>query len=261
MEQRDLVFKDTRITYYTRGQGNTVVLLHGFLENSSMWKFLIPYLPKGKRFVAIDLPGHGASECIGFVHTMEEMAETVHAVLQELGVRKASLIGHSLGGYVALAFAEMYPEVFKKGILFHSTSHADSEERKANRDRAIEIARKNPKVFARTLYRSLFASEEVIEKFKNEIEEQTLEAEQTSAKGIVAALNGMKIRPDREVLLHFASGPFLMIIGSEDPILPMEVYEEQMKAANTQSVVISCGHMGHIEAREEVAAAIKQFLA
>ncbi len=260
MTTQQITFKDTKITYYLQGEGPCVVLLHGFLENSSMWQFLLPYLPKGKRYIAIDLPGHGSSDCIGYVHTMEEMAELVNTVLIELGVRKCILIGHSLGGYVTLAFAEMYPEKFKKGVLLHSTAHADSEERKANREKAADIARKNPKLFARTLYQSLFASENVLKEFEQDIKNQTAEAEKTSAKGIVAALNGMKMRPDREVLLHFASGPFLLIIGSNDPIIPLASYSEQMKARNAQSVLIPCGHMGHIEAREEVAKALKGFL-
>ena len=260
MEAQKIVFKDTEITYYTQGEGSCVVLLHGFLENSSMWQFLMPLLPKSKKYVAIDLPGHGASECIGFVHSMEEMAEVVNAVLLEIGVRKCTLVGHSLGGYVTLAFAELFPEKFRKGILLHSTAQADSDERKANRDKAIEIAKKNPKLFARTLFQSLFASEEVIKTFENDIQNQTLEAEKTSAKGIVAALSGMKMRPDREVLLHFASGPFLLIIGNQDPVIPFETYKEQIAARNTEHKIIACGHMGHIEAREEVAQAIKEFL-
>ena len=122
-------FKNTKISYTDQGKGTAVVLLHGFLENQSMWKAFIPELVKKHRIITIDLLGHGETECLGYVHTMEDQADMVHHVLHELKIRKAVLIGHSMGGYVALAFAELYPDNVKGIVLQNSTSRADSEER------------------------------------------------------------------------------------------------------------------------------------
>jgi pimeloyl-ACP methyl ester carboxylesterase len=112
MEQ--IIYKNTAVSYSDIGKGSTVVLLHGFLENKTMWKDLVPNLSKKNRVLSIDLLGHGETESLGYVHSMEENAEIVKAVLSHLKIRKAVIIGHSMGGYVALAFAEMFPTYIKR---------------------------------------------------------------------------------------------------------------------------------------------------
>jgi len=97
---------------------------------------------KKNRVITIDLLGHGNSECLGYIHSMEDNADMIHEILSELRIRKAIFVGHSMGGYVALAFAELYPETVKGIVLLNSTSRADSEERKLNRDRAIKVVKK-----------------------------------------------------------------------------------------------------------------------
>ena len=132
-----LNFKGTDIFYEDAGKGSAVVLLHGFLENVTIWNSLKEELLSRYRVITIDLLGHGKTGCLGYVHTMEMMAETVKAVLDELMVRRVSLIGHSMGGYVALAFAEAHPDDVKALVLVNSTTSADSEVKKKNRDRAV----------------------------------------------------------------------------------------------------------------------------
>ena len=136
-------YKNTVIHYTDQGKGTAVVLLHGFLENQSMWNTFLPELSKKYRIITMDLLGHGATECLGYVHTMEDQADMVHHVLQKLKIRKAALIGHSMGGYVTLAFAELYPNTVKGIVLINSTSRADSDERKRNRARAIVAVKQN----------------------------------------------------------------------------------------------------------------------
>ena len=99
------LFKNTTISFTDQGKGTAVVLLHGFLENKQMWNAFLSQISKRNRIIAIDLLGHGETECLGYVHTMEDQADMVHSVLQELKIRKVVLIGHSMGGYLALAFA------------------------------------------------------------------------------------------------------------------------------------------------------------
>ena len=149
-------YKNTKIHFTDQGKGSVVVLLHGFLENLTMWNDITPQIVKKNRVVCIDLLGHGKSECHGYIHTMEEMAEAVKAVLKKLRLRKVTLVGHSMGGYVALAFADLFPDNVKGLCLMNSTAQADSEEKRINRDRAIVAVKQNYKTFVRISIENLF---------------------------------------------------------------------------------------------------------
>ena len=252
-------FKNTAICYTDQGKGTAVVLLHGFLENQSMWNAILPELIKKNRIITIDLLGHGASECLGYVHSMEDQADVVHHVLNELKIRKAVFIGHSMGGYVALAFAELYPDTVKGIVLVNSTSRADSDERKRNRDRAIVAVKQNYSAFIRVSIANLF-SENNRERLADRIEEVKLEALKTPLQGIVAALEGMKIRKDREVMLHFAPYPIQLILGKKDGVLLYEENRDQILDTHVQLTTFEDGHMSHIENQAELLAVLSGFL-
>ena len=254
-----ILYKNTKISYSDTGKGNAVVLLHGFLENSTMWNYLAPVLAKKNRVVCIDLLGHGQTECLGYVHSMEDMADAVHQVLSELKIRKAVFVGHSMGGYVALAFAELYPEMMKGLVLLNSTSRADSEERIANRTRAIKAVKQNYVAAVRMSIANLF-SEENREKLVEQIEWVREEALQTPLQGIIAAQEGMKLRKDREVLLHFAPYPIMLILGKKDPVLIYEENLEQIEGTNVKLVTFNDGHMSHLENQAELEKVIVGFL-
>jgi pimeloyl-ACP methyl ester carboxylesterase len=252
-------FKNTAICYTDQGKGTAVVLLHGFLENQSMWNAILPELIKKNRIITIDLLGHGATECLGYVHSMEDQADVVHHVLNELKIRKAVFIGHSMGGYVALAFAELYPDTVKGIVLVNSTSRADSDERKRNRDRAIVAVKQNYSAFIRMSIANLF-SENNRERLADIIEEVKLEALKTPLQGIVAALEGMKIRKDREVMLHFAPYPIQLILGKKDGVLLYEENRDQILDTHVQLTTFEDGHMSHIENQAELLAVLSGFL-
>ncbi|MFN4300001.1 MAG: alpha/beta fold hydrolase [Thermaurantimonas sp.] len=260
MNQYYTTYKDVRIAYYTFGnpKGKAVVWLHGFLEDSRMWTYLLDQLPQSFRHIFIDLPGFGRSQCIAYVHTMDEMADVVMAVLRELKIRKAAFIGHSMGGYVSLAFGEKYPESVRALCLFHSTAAADSPEKIENRNRGIELAKNNPQLFSRTTFLGLFA-DWAHDLCKNEIEEQTQIAVSTSSQGIVAALEGMKIRPDRTVLLHFAPYQIFHIVGSEDPVFKGHSLDDQLTAPKVKAFVLKAGHMSHIENRKDLLPVFREY--
>ena len=211
-------YKNINVSFSDTGKGITVVLLHGFLENQLMWNDLIPELLLKNRVVTIDLLGHGQTDCLSYVHTMEDQADMVQAVLHELKIRKAIFVGHSMGGYVALAFAELYPDHMKGLFLLNSTSRADSDERKINRDRAIVCVKQNYGAFVSMSIANLFA-EDNRERLAKEIEKVKEQALKTPLQGIVAALEGMKIRKDREVILHFAPYPMQLVLGQKDGVL------------------------------------------
>lgn len=234
-------------------------MLHGFLENQKMWEQYIAPLSKKNRVITIDLLGHGATECLGYVHSMEDNADAVHAVLAELRIRKAVFIGHSMGGYIALAFAELYPDFVKGLVLLNSTANADSEERKTNRDRAIKAVKQNYKGFVSLAIANLF-SENNRERLRVEIENVKTEALKTPLQAIVASLEGMKIRLDREVLLHLTPYPKLLILGQKDPVLEYEDTKKQIVNTDVALVSFPDGHMSHIENQEELTTVLVQFL-
>jgi len=254
-----ITFKNTTISYSDTGKGTAVVFLHGFLENSTMWEAFIPEFSKKYRIITIDLLGHGQTECLGYVHTMEDQADMVFAVLSELRIRKAAFIGHSMGGYVALAFAELYPDYVKGIALVNSTSVADSDERKTNRDRAIQVVKKDHAAFVKLSIANLF-SEDNREKLADKIEAIKAEALKTPLRGIVAALEGMKIRKDREVLLHFAPYPIILVLGKKDPVLNYEDSLNQIENTRVQLVSYPDGHMSPVENERELAETLQQFL-
>lgn len=251
-------FKNTKISYTEQGKGTAVVLLHGFLENQSMWDAFVPEFSKKYRVITIDLLGHGQTDCLGYVHSMEDQADMVHHVLHELKIRKAILVGHSMGGYVALAFAELYPDNMKGLVLLNSTSRADSDERKINRDRAIVAVKQNYTAFVRMSIANLF-SENNRERLAEQIEKVKIEALKTPLQGIVASLEGMKIRNDREVILHFAPYPIQLILGKKDGVLIYEDNLEQMEGTKVKLTSFPDGHMSHIENKNQLMKALVEF--
>ena len=253
------IYKNTTISFIDQGKGKAVVLLHGFLENKSMWNDYILEISKKNRVITIDLLGHGATECLGYVHSMEDNADVVQAVLQELKIRKSVLIGHSMGGYVALAFAEFYPENVKGIVLLNSTSRADSDERKTNRDRAIKAVKQNYTAFVRMSIANLFSEKNRIILI-DEIENVKTEALKTPLQGIVASLEGMKIRKDREVILHFATYPILLVLGKEDPVLNYDENVTQIENTTVKLHTFTDGHMSTIENKQELMQVLLEFL-
>ncbi len=256
---KTFTYKNTAIHYSESGKGNTVLLVHGFLENASMWNDLASDLEKRHRVIAVDLLGHGISECYGYVHTMEDQADMLFALISELRLRKVSLIGHSMGGYVALAFAELYPDNVRSLILLNSSALPDSEDRKTNRDRAIDVVKKNSTAFIRMATQNLF-DKDAHNLFADKIEAFTQQALKTPLQGIIAALEGMKIRIDREALLHFSPYPKLVIASENDTIIPLDDIKNQVEGAEVTFEIIPGGHVSTIEQSEAVSKTILSFL-
>jgi pimeloyl-ACP methyl ester carboxylesterase len=254
-----IIYKNTKVFYSDQGRGSCVVLLHGFLENKTMWDELAPFIIKKNRVIAIDLLGHGKTGNIGYIHTMEDMAQCVYAVLKSLRLRRIQLVGHSMGGYVSLAFIDLYPKMVKGICLLNSTSKPDNTEKKKNRERAIRAVKKNYKAFVTLSVSNLFkpANRNI---FTDEIKWVTFEALKTPLQGIVAALEGMKVRPDRENILTQAKLNKMLIIGKEDPVLDYKSSREEAKRAKLKLIGFPDGHMSHIENKNEVRNALLSFI-
>jgi pimeloyl-ACP methyl ester carboxylesterase len=241
-----LDYKNIQIQYTSQGLGSVFVLLHGFLESSTMWNNITPILAKKHRVISIDLLGHGLSENLSYVHTMEEQAEMVKTVLDKLRLRRYTLIGHSMGGYIALAFANKYAKNIKHLVLMNSTALPDSTVRLANRDRAIKMIKKNKETFIKMAIPNLF-SEESRSLYSAEINTLKEEANQITIQGITAAIEGMKVRKNYSILLKQSNFLITFIAGKKDTVLNYIDLVEQTKDTLVDFISLENGHMSHIE--------------
>ncbi len=255
----NLLYKNTNVHFTSIGQGNAIVLIHGFLENSSMWQEVSQELSRKNRVICIDLLGHGKTGNLGYIHSMEDQAQMVKAVLNHLKLRKYVVVGHSMGGYVALAFAKLFPSIIRGLSLMNSSALPDSEEKKISRDRAIKVLKKNHKTFIKEAIPMLF-SENNREIFTQEIAQITNEALQLSPQGIIAALEGMKIRKNQTSIYKTANFPIQIIIGKQDPALDYDSLINQTKNTKVKVVEFPDGHMSHIENKNELIVALTSFI-
>ncbi|MEO8532240.1 MAG: alpha/beta hydrolase [Flavobacterium sp.] len=255
---KTLLYKNTKISYTDSGNGNAIVFLHGFLENKEMWNDYIALFSDQYRIIAIDLLGHGESDSLGYVHEMEDNAGVVNEVLEHLKIDKTIVLGHSMGGYAALAFAELYPDKIKKLVLLNSTSKEDSAEKKLNRTRAIKAVKQNYVTFVSLAIANLF-SENNRTRLADEIEKVKVQALKTPLQGIIASLEGMKIRKDREAFLRQNLFPVLLVLGRKDPVLNYEETITQIEDTTTELVSFEDGHMSHIENKEELKIILSDF--
>ena len=252
-------YKNCQIHYSATGRGRALVFLHGFLEQSSMWNEISKSLKTKYRIVCIDLLGHGASENLGYIHSMEEQAEMVKSLITSLGLRRIVIIGHSMGGYIGLSFAKMYPKNLRGLILMNSTAYADTPEKIVNRERAIKAVKQNRNLFVKIAIPLLF-SENNRTVFADKIKVLVEEAKNMSPQGIVAALEGMKIRRDRTDIYNNESLPIAMVLGKQDPVLGVKSLQEQIRNTHVQVFELQDGHMSHIENQIELLQSFRKFL-
>ena len=227
-----------------------VVLLHGYLESMVVWDEFVPLLSKSMRVVILDLPGHGISTITGEVHTMEFLAECVANSMEHLGIKEYSVVGHSMGGYVALAMCEMFPERLRSVILLSSTPNADSEEKCDRRRREIELVKAGKKsTMARLVPHAGFAPDNVkrLKDYVDDLEELIM---LTEDEGVIAILGGMIERKDRNEVLLTTKVPHMFIFGRHDYYIPNEVAEE-LAARHPQAKVTWLDHSGHMGFIEE----------
>jgi pimeloyl-ACP methyl ester carboxylesterase len=138
-------YKGGRIHFTDSGRGEAIVLLHGYLESSEVWNGFATELSSNFRIISVDLPGHGLSDVYGDVHSMEFMADAIKELTDYLGLNKIFITGHSLGGYVTLAFLGLYWKRLTGYCLFHSQPFADTPEAIEKREREIEIVKMGKK--------------------------------------------------------------------------------------------------------------------
>lgn len=239
------------------GKGLALVLLHGFCEDLTIWKELANNLQEEFRVVCIDLPGFGKSKVLQ--DDLDFWAKACFEVLDKQEIQSFSLIGHSLGGYVALAMMEQAPTRIRQFVSFHSSPYSDSEERKANRLKQVaHIETYGVKTFTKQLIPSLFAPE-----YSGSGLELSLKlAEEQSPEGIISALKAMRLRPDRSELFKNFDSPILLLSGHHDVLLPIadqNLLAESSKNAKIH-VLTESGHMGMLEEPTESFDVLRSFL-
>lgn len=260
--QRSLIHTDKfpTLAYFKAGKGPAMVLLHGFPENAELWHKVITRLSGSFTVIAPDMPGVGESTFVEDI-SMEDMAESVHLILQKENIAKAVIAGHSMGGYVALAFAELYPDTVAGLSLVHSSAAADNEEKKETRRKAIELIKKGGKDgFIKQMIPGLFASS-YKEANPEVIREYIERGLQVPAEVLIAFYTAMINRPDRVRILEEAKFPVQFIMGKDDGVIPPEKVIGQSKQAdiNFISLYEDCGHMSMLEMPEALAKDLREF--
>jgi pimeloyl-ACP methyl ester carboxylesterase len=255
---RFLTLESLQVRYFDNGRGEDLVLLHGFCGSSEIWEKMVPALESRFRIICIDLPGHGESESIPGMHDLTELARWLNKVTSKLGLKEFTLVGHSLGGYIAMAFAEVYAEKLKGIGLFHSMAAADSEERAERRDRIIEFVEElGPAAYLRTFVPSL------VHDYNPMLLKRLLEiSAQTQNEAIIAYTEAMRDRIDRRFVLENLDIPILFIAGENDELITIrQVRDEKLLSEQGMIFVLpGVGHVGMLESVDESVMAFFNFL-
>jgi pimeloyl-ACP methyl ester carboxylesterase len=245
--------------YKEEGSGQPVVLLHGFLESHKIWHEISPALSTHFRIIAFDLPGFGLSGLPGAdSFSLSDIAVELIKCLKTLTSEKVSIVGHSLGGYVALAMVEFAPELFCSLTLFHSTAFADTDEKKGSRTKTIEFVERNGVLaFTSNFVTPLFANprHEAIP-FVTEL------ASQTSLLTVVRYLSAMRDRPEQLKTIENFKGRILFLAGSADSVIRPESLREQAKLSKNGFLEVfeGVGHMGMLESPQHSVKVLTKFL-
>lgn len=239
-----------------------VVLLHGYLESMYVWDDFVPLLTPHVRVITVDIPGHGISVVQSEVHTMEYVADVLHDMLDALSIDRVTMVGHSMGGYVALAFCAKYADRLNGLVLLSSSPNPDTELKRENRQREIALVKAGKKdVLARVAPEAGFAVQNR-KRLKDYIADLVECVHVTEDEGIVALLGGMMQRVDQNEMLRTCGVAQLFLMGKHDGYIPVEAAEEFI-ALNPQAKVVwleNSGHMGFIEEPEVCATALLEFV-
>ena len=240
----------------------TVVLLHGYMESLDIWEPLAELLRPTFRILTLDLPGHGISQVKAAVHTMEFLADVLHDVLRRQQIERCFVVGHSMGGYVAEAFAQRYIEQLQGIVLLHATPNADTEEKRADRLREMALVQQGKKELIAQLFVPNSFAPSNRDRMHEQIEQMQAQIALTDDEGIVALLGGLIARCDQNDMMRQLNLPELFIFGREDPLIPPEK-ALLLAEAHPQAEIAwleHSGHMGHLEEPEQTAQIIQSFV-
>jgi pimeloyl-ACP methyl ester carboxylesterase len=256
-----LLINDHPVYYDVIGKGNPVMLVHGFGEDSTIWENQVEVLKNNWQLIIPDLPGSGRSALTEDV-SMEGMADILKRILDELQVSACIMIGHSMGGYITLAFADKYPGMLKAFGLFHSTAYADNEEKIAARRRGIAFIEENGAAkFMEQSTLNLF-SKETKEKRPDYVQEIVARYTNFLPQSLVSYYEAMIQRPNRTNVLQTFKMPVLFILGMYDSAIPVEHGLEQchMPGLSYIHILRHSGHLGMLEESTKSTGFLVKFL-
>lgn len=247
--------------YTEHGQGTPLVLLHGFPFSSSLWRDQANGLADICRVITPDLRGHGASPAPEGTYTMELLAQDVLRLLDTLGVEKAAIMGHSMGGYVALALWRLAPARFTAFGLIASHAWADTDEgRKARYSQVNAVGERGTRAIVDAMLPRLFGPNLAEDEPIKETAESLMMA--TKPSGVTGSLRGMALRPDSSDLLADIDVPTLILCGDADRIVSL-ARAEAMAAALPNATLITiegAGHLPMLEQPHATTLALRTFL-
>lgn len=234
----------------------TLVFIHGHGVDYSIWDELDNMLNQDYRIIRPDLSLQ--SSC----HSIEAYADELFRMLQNAVIEKCILIGHSMGGYIALAFAEKYPQMLEGFGLFHSTAYADSDEKKEQRTRMAELLRtKHTPNFIRLTGGNMFSTS--FRKAKpNVVKDHIRRFSKLPAEALAVGTEAMRERPDRTNVLGALHCPVLFIFGLDDQIIPFEnsLTLTKYPKQSYPFVLSNAGHLGMIEQADASASIIRWYV-
>lgn len=255
-------YNNKKISYRVAGNGHPVLLIHGFGEDSRIWDGTIDELKDQYQLIVPDLPGSGASELLTAGNTsIADYAAVMLAILENESIKKITLIGHSMGGYTALAFAQKYPLAVHALGLFHSSAYADDEAKKETRRKAIHVIKeKGPMAFLKTAIPGLFVD---AEKSNTDIDLLLERASQFTPEALIQYYEAMIARPDTTGVLKSIQQPVLFILGEHDKAVPFEhgLQRSYLPAVSHIHVLRNSAHMGMLEEKEKSLQVLSDFLA
>ena len=258
-----ILYQGVQLHYRKIGVGAATLLIHGFGEDGNVFNQGIKHLPEQGMLLIPDLPGSGESEIWPAAEpSLNDFALAMNAILEKEGIEKCRIMGHSMGGYIALAFAEQFPVKMIALALLHSTAYADSEERIQKRRQAIEfIDREGAAAFLHISLPGLFAPA-FREQRKEVIDSLFTSMKKVSGSTLIQYYRAMIQRPDRSKLLEIAPYPVMFIIGQEDEIIKAsDTHQLADITANAYIHVLNnVGHMSMLEAPESFANLLLYFM-
>lgn len=249
-DMKQVSLRDKKISYKVEGTGNLVMLLHGFAEDGRIWNYQVENLKKNYRLIIPDLPGSGKSEMLNGEVLLSDYAEAIKAIadkeIDSANETQLTMIGHSMGGYITLAFAEKYPELLNGMGLFHSSSFADDEQKKETRRKGIDFIKKNgPELFLKNATPNLF-SEKTKAEAPELVEKLIALSKNFSGESLIQYYEAMIKRPDRSAVVKSFKKPVLMIAGMYDNAVPIQLSLSQayLAAITYFDILKLSGHMG-----------------
>lgn len=259
---KDFIYQHRKVQYEVEGNGYPVILVHGFGEDGSIWKSQSEHLKNNFKLIIPDLPGSGRSSADNRNWSIEDYAEMIHALLRHEGIEKTIMVGHSMGGYITLAFADKYPSMLAGFGLFHSSAYSDSEEKKTTRRKGIDFIREHGAVeFLKATSPNLF-SPEFKEKHSGAISSFLRSNEGFVPDALISYYQAMIKRPDRTRVLERSKIPVLFVMGEHDNAIPISDVLKQCHLPEKSYIHIlkNSGHMGMLEETDLSNQILKNFL-